>query len=254
MVVDLLRPGPFALALGVIARGVLALLVCDLALFSQPVPAWIPAPAIAAVVFGEVLVTAGIGLFIPRIRNACASILSLWALIWVVARIIDALRHAAHIVAWESLAEASALFVGVFLLGTGWSDRAVRIARALFGASCVVFGIAHFAYAEFTADMIPHWLPAHLGLVYATGACHAAAGIAILIRRYDRLAATLEACMLGLFVAIVHVPSLWMAPAPRWAPSAPEQWTELLIALTLAGAAGTVADSLATRADRSRNR
>jgi len=110
-----------------------------------------------------------------------------------------------------------------------------------------VFGIAHFAYADFTAEMVPRWLPAHRELVYLTGACHAAAGLAILVRRLDRLAATLEACMLGLFVAILHVPSLWMSPAPSWGATAPERWGELLISLSVAGAAGTVAESLRRR-------
>jgi hypothetical protein len=44
-------------------------------------------------------------------------------------------------------------------------------------SSCVVFGLSHFAFAAFTADMIPQWLPERLWLAYLTGAGHVAAGV-----------------------------------------------------------------------------
>jgi uncharacterized membrane protein len=245
------RPGPSALALAIIGRGVLALLVRDFALFWQPVPAWIPGPSNLAVILGTVLVAGGIGLFFPRFRKQSAWALAIYALVFVLVRGSVAIQHPAEVVSWESLSEAIALFAGVFLIAPS-ANRSQRIARALFGACCVVFGVSHFAYAEFTAGMVPSWLPARVAFVYATGVAHAAAGVAILIRRWDRLAAMLEACMLGLFVAVVHVPSLWMSPAPKWAATAPEQWMELLIALSVAGAAATVAESIGSAHGRSR--
>ena len=45
----------------------------------------------------------------------------------------------------------------------------------------VVFGLSHFAYADFTASMIPAWMPARLILAYVTGAAHLAAGAALLL-------------------------------------------------------------------------
>jgi uncharacterized membrane protein len=258
---SLRRPGPLALALAIIGLGVLALVTRDLALFWEPVPAWVPGPTILALVCGVVLVSAGAGLFFARTRKPCAWALVLFELVWVVVRSVEVLRRPGRVVGWESLAEALAPCIGVFLLAVGSSRAAGEgasrrgadgallgfLARALFGTCCVVFGIAHFAYAELTAGMVPHWLPARPALAYLTGAAHAAAGLAILVRRWDRLAATLEASMLGLFVLIVHLPSLWTTPAPKWAPTATQQWSELLIALSVAGAAGTVAESLRKR-------
>jgi uncharacterized membrane protein len=256
---SLRRPGPLALALATIGLGVLALMVRDLELFWQPVPTWVRAPAVKAIVSGVILVSAGAGLFFSRTREVCAFCLTLFELIWVAARSTEVLHRPARVVGWESLCEVLARFLGFFLLTVGFSRAAgqgkrrlgseatLLGARALFGACCVVFGLSHFAYAEFTAEMVPHWLPARLSLVYLTGAAHAAAGLAILTRRWDRLAATLEASMLGLFVVILHLPSLWMTPAPKWAPTAREQWSELLIALSVAGVAGTVAESLRSR-------
>lgn len=121
----------------------------------------------------------------------------------------------------------------------------MRIAEVLLGASCVAFGLSHFAYADFTAGMIPHWLPARTGLAYFTGACHIAAGLALVTTVLARLAATLEALMLGAFVVLVHVPSF--VSAPEWAPSRQMQGTELGLALLIAGCAGVVATSLRNR-------
>jgi uncharacterized membrane protein len=253
---SLRRPGPLALALAIIGRGVLTLVTKDFAEFWQPIPSWLQGPTFLAVAGGALLAMVGVGLFYPRIRTACAWGLAVYALIWAIARSTEVFVHPARVVSWESFCEALSLFLGLFILAAGFarasgrgsspltSESALRRARALFGACLVVFGIAHFAYAEFSAEMVPEWLPAHTALVYLTGVAHAAAGLAILTRRFDRLGATLEASMLGLFIAIVHLPSLWMTPAPKWAATAPEQWNELLIALAVAGAAGTVAESL----------
>jgi uncharacterized membrane protein len=256
---DVRRPGLLALAFATIGTGVLALGVRDFGLFWRPVPAWIPQPTLATVALGALLVSAGIGLVFARSRKVCASCLALYELVWVVARSTHVLHRPAVVVNWESLCEALAQLLGFFLLAIEssraaepgqvrrGSDAALLGARAAFGACCVVFGVSHFAYAEFTAQMVPRGLPAPVVLAYLTGAAHAAAGIAILVRRLDRLAATLEAAMLGLFVVLVHLPSLWMTPPPSWAPTAPERWSELLIALSVAGAAGTVAESLRSR-------
>ena len=121
------------------------------------------------------------------------------------------------------------------------------IARRLFGVACIVFGLSHFVYADFTADMIPHWLPLRPGLAYATGAGHLAAGLAILFDIRPRLAATLEALMMSSFVLLVHVPSLLQMPPPGWAPTLRVQLTALFWASALAGSAWIVARSLRDR-------
>src|SRR5580704_12196804 len=102
------RPGPLALALATFGLGVLALVVRDLALFWEPVPAWIPRPAILAVVSGVILTSAGAGLFFARTRRVCAWALTLFELVWVVARSAAVIRHPALVVGWETMAEALA--------------------------------------------------------------------------------------------------------------------------------------------------
>jgi uncharacterized membrane protein len=123
-------------------------------------------------------------------------------------------------------------------------DRALHLARVLFGAACMAYGAAHFAYATFTATMVPAWLPGRTGIAYLTGACHAAAGFGILIGVLPRLAATLEGIMLSLFGVLVWLPSFFAQPEPEWAPSKQIQWSETFLTFLLAASAWIVAASL----------
>ena len=38
-------------------------------------------------------------------------------------------------------------------------QRRVRAGRLMFGLCLLVFGAAHFAYAKYTASLVPAWLP-----------------------------------------------------------------------------------------------
>jgi uncharacterized membrane protein YphA (DoxX/SURF4 family) len=109
----------------------------------------------------------------------------------------------------------------------------------LFGVACVIFGLSHFAYAQFTASMIPTWLPRRLELAYLTGAIHALTGLALLIGRWRRWAAGIEAAMMTSFVFLVHAPRVFAHPTDR------TELTLLFVAITLSSAAWSVAASRA---------
>jgi uncharacterized membrane protein len=117
-------------------------------------------------------------------------------------------------------------------------------ARILFGAACLVFGVSHFLYADFTAQMVPAFLPFHLPLAYITGAGHFAAGLALISGVLSRLAAVCEAAMMSLFVVLVHIP---MVVAPIPADMTQLFWTMLCVACALSGAAWLLAASLKDR-------
>ncbi|WP_457311411.1 DoxX family membrane protein [Sphingomonas sp. UYAg733] len=70
--------------------------------------------------------------------------------------------------------------------------------RYLFGVCPLIFGLSHFTYADFTAAMVPGWLPGPLVRAYATGIGHVAAGVGILSGIRSRLAATVLAAMCGM--------------------------------------------------------
>jgi len=161
--------------------------------------------------------------------------------------------------AWYPFCEALTPLVGAWILyamlrrqSRGWrtpiaGDGAVRAAQVLFALTCVFYGWSHFVYADYTAGMVPTWLPGRLAFAYFTGLGHIAAGLAIIVGILARLAATLEAIMMSLFGLLVWVPSFFAQPRPKWAMPPEHQWSELTVNLVLAASAWIVAISFGNR-------
>jgi uncharacterized membrane protein YphA (DoxX/SURF4 family) len=140
------------------------------------------------------------------------------------------------------LAETLSLAAGGACLFVSLSERPnprLRLAaRLIYGLCPLVFGLSHFAYADFTARMVPGWIPYPLFWAYATGVGHLAAGLAILFGVVPRLATALLAAMMGSFVVLLHIPRVVGAPGSHL------EWTMTAIALSLTGAAWAVRQSL----------
>jgi uncharacterized membrane protein YphA (DoxX/SURF4 family) len=124
---------------------------------------------------------------------------------------------------------------------------ALRTAHVLFGFTWVFYGWSHFFYADYTAQLVPSWLPGRLALAYLTGIGHAAAGLAVIFGILPRLAAALEAVMMSLFGLLVWVPSFFAQPRPKWATPPEHQWSELVVNIMLAASALILAISLGNR-------
>jgi len=246
--VRVLNPGQVLLAIGMMGLGMLSLVFHDFALQWQPVPEWVGMRAPLAVMSGVVLLAGGFALLIPPVARTAALILTLYLLTWVVLLQVPAgLAKPAEVASWLGFAEDLAMMCGLWTVlakategrevGFITSPGGAAVARILFGIACLEFGLSHFAYAGFTSQMIPAWLPQRLPLAYLTGACHCAAGFALLFGILPRLAATLEAAMMGLFVLLVHVPMVFGPPTQL-------AWTMLFVALSLTGSAAAIAWSL----------
>jgi uncharacterized membrane protein YphA (DoxX/SURF4 family) len=194
-------------------------------------------------------------------RMALASVLALGAYHAVGAAISvpQILSKPLSIDAWYPFCEALTTLVGAWILyamlrrqlrGSGIpiaSDGAVRAATVLFGLTCVFYGWSHFVYADYTASMVPAWLPGRVAFAYFTGLAHVAAGLAITVGLLPRLAATLEAIMMSLFGLLVWAPSFFAQPRPKWATPPEHQWSEFVVTLVLAAAAWIVAISFENR-------
>lgn len=112
-----------------------------------------------------------------------------------------------------------------------------------FGLCLIPTALSHFIYVALTTPLIPAWLPFHSGLAPFTGACHFAAGSALVFGVLPRLAAGLEAAMLGIFTVLVWVPRVIAKPALGG------NWTELWISWALMAAAALVALHLAPESE-----
>jgi uncharacterized membrane protein len=229
---------PMAVALA--ALGALSLASGDFAFQWQPVPPDAPARGALAMGAGALEVAAAVLLVPARLRAVGAWLAAAILLGWTVLHGPSVVQRPASIADWLGVAETAAMASAATMFAATWADLAAaatirRVGFAVFGLSAIVFGLAHFAYADFTASMIPAWLPQRLGLAYLTGAAHALAGVAIAVGPLRRLAAALESLMMALFVVLVHIPRVMASPGSRM------EWTMLFVALLLSGSAAMVA-------------
>ena len=74
----------------------------------------------------------------------------------------------------------------------------------------VVYGILHFVYADFVANLVPAWMPWHFFWTYFVATALFAASAAVVTRRLDYLAATLLGVMILLFVLMIHTSLLFV--------------------------------------------
>jgi uncharacterized membrane protein YphA (DoxX/SURF4 family) len=249
-----------------ISRGLLAIALASVAILTlcygdfvpmgQAFPDWITWRQTWLYGSALLILITSAGLCFSRTALPSALVICAYQAVWAVVCALPILSKPLGVGAWYGFCEALAPLVGAWILyamlrwQSGGSQmpiagaRAVRAAQFVFGLSCVFYGWSHFAYADYTAGMVPGWLPGRLGLAYITGLCHIAAGVGIVIGVLPRLAATLEAIMMSLFGLLVWVPSFFAQPRPDWATPPQNQWSELVVNLVLAAAAWIVAMSI----------
>jgi len=252
-----LSRGLFAIALA--SAAILSLSHGDFAAIVQAFPAWIAWQQIWIYGSALLVLAASAGLCFSRTALPSALTICAYQTVRAVTCVLAVLAKPLSVGAWYGFCEALAPLVGAWILyamlrwPSGGSrmpiagERAVRTAQVLFGLTCVFYGWSHFAYADYTASMVPGWLPDRLGIAYFTGLGHVAAGIGIVVWVLPRLAATLEAIMMSLFGLLVWVPSFFARPPPAWATPPRYQWSELVVTLLLAASAWIVASSLRNR-------
>ena len=229
-------------ALGAILLGAVGLFFHDFALQWQPVPAGIPWRTPLAYLSGLLLIVGGAAILTGKgkAERAGALLLAAFYGLWVVAlHLPNAIAGWKHIGAWNGPAEFTFMTMGgvaLFAPSAGaLRGTLLQVARILAGASAIVFGCAHFNYIDFTATMVPAWIPPNQTFwAWLTGAGHLAAGIALVLGQQARLAATLEAAMMASFVILLHLPRVIAAP------HAHAEWVMLGVSTGLTGAAWLV--------------
>jgi len=217
----------------------------------KPVPTWVPAREPLAYLCAFISLACGIGLLWQRTAAVGARVLFVSLMVWLlVLRVPNFFFETPLVlVAWTfgstgvMVAAAWVLYVWFAgdrdrpRLGHFADDTGVRIARALYGVSLVPFGLAHFMYLDATTVLIPGWLPWHTAWAYFTGAAFIAAGLAVAVGVFARLAAALSTLQMGLFSLIVWVPRVLAGPLNDF------QWGEFVVTCALTAGAWVVADS-----------
>jgi uncharacterized membrane protein len=211
----------------------------------------VPAGEALAYVCALVSLASGVGLLWKRTAASAARVLLGYLLAWALLfRVPVILRAPAEFLPWDGGAETAVMVAGAWALfarlatdrdrrfvGFAAGERGVRIARVLNGLAMIAFGLAHFAYLEHTAELVPRWLPAQLFWAKCTGWTFLAAGAGMLFGMRARLAAALATLQIGLFTLLVWVPIL--AAGSKDA----SQWMEFATSAALTAGAWVVAES-----------
>ena len=228
---------PFGL--GAILLGAAGIWFHDFAMQWQPVPAGFPLRMQFAIVTGLLLILGGGETLSGRWAHGGAALLAgiyaLWVLILHVPLIA---MKPADLGTWNGVAEIVLMISGAIALYAGVRGMRGRVANAVCIASglcALVFGATHFKYVQFTATMVPAWIPPNqIFWAYLTGAGHVVAGLSLLSGFRAHWGATLLAVMMGAFVILVHIPRVYAAPGEQL------EWIMLGVALSLSGAAWLV--------------
>lgn len=233
-----------------IALGIQGLIKGDFTAVWQPVPNGVPAREGLVYLCASISFASGIGLLWRPTAALAARVLLVSLVFWFLLWRVRSLFLVTLVEGSWSCGETMAMMAGAWVLfaafaterdrqrlGFATGDKGVRVARVLYGLALIPFGYAHFAYIQHTADMVPGWLPWHLGWAYFTGATFIAASAAILFGVFARLAAALSALQMGLFGLLVWAPIVAAGPVNAF------QQGEVATTLALTAAGWVVSDS-----------
>src|SRR5690242_14593157 len=179
----------------------------------DPIPKSVPA---LAYLCAFVSLVSGMGLLWKRTAAPAARVLLAHLLLWLLLLRLPGIFLSLTVDFWWAACKIAVMLAAAWVLyvwfavdwdrqrlGFATGDKGLRIARVLYGLALIPFGLAHFLYLKNTASLVPGWLPWPGFWAYFTGCAFIAAGAAVVINVYARLAAALSALEIGMFTLLV---------------------------------------------------
>jgi uncharacterized membrane protein YphA (DoxX/SURF4 family) len=221
----------YVLGLAAIATGIFDIVWRGFESAHQPIQAFgdnVPGRQIFAYVIAALLVAGGAAILRRQTARpgsvALAIVYAIFAIFWL-PRFFTAPRVVGYSaglfigilggVCEDLIVVAAALLIYAYASPAAGSkfERVTGLARWVFGLSAIDFGLAQLTGIAATAAMVPKWIPAGQDFwAILTGIAFILAGIAILTRLLDVLAARLLALMLLVFSALALAPIIVAYP------------------------------------------
>ena len=192
------------------------------------VPAWMPARLFWVYFVGLALLAAALSIVLMRYVRWSASLLALMFFLFVVMiHVPNVAANPGGRILWAVALRDLAFGGGALALAAAqtkeWrrhgSNRPIAIGRLLIAIPVLFFAVEHFLHPEFVpgvplAKLTPAWFPLRLSWGYVTGAVLAVAGLALLLNKQSRTAATLLGLVVTLLVLFLYLPILAAAQPP----------------------------------------
>lgn len=234
------QPSRVFFAACLIALGITGLVNGDFALVWQHVPAHVPGRTILAYICAVIEVAFGIGLLWPRTLAWTCRLLFPYMVVWLaLLQIPFVIRAPLDAGAWGSVGEIAIITAGAwYLFATHAGNAGAHAARWLLIVALPMIGVEVIVDAVKAGDKIMQpWLqvlPDPMAWACFTGVCSIATALALLFGVWPRLAATLEAFMLGLIAVAYWAPALHTGRTAT---------TAFIISFLIAAGVWVVADS-----------
>ncbi len=184
-------------------------------------------------------IAGGVAIQWPRTARAGALALAVFNLLIVLLWLPHYLQKPRAFDYVPAISEQFSLLCGALIV---YGGKFTRIGYYGFGICVIFFALAQVAYLNYTASLVPTWIPP--GQIFWTNATtlfFALAAIALLTGRFALLASRLLTAMVIGFGILVWVPACVTHPQKL------SNWTEIATNFGIAGAAWIIADYLATR-------
>lgn len=248
------QPGLSLFAVGLLALGVIALVVGDFAMVWQPVPDSLPGRHALALATGALMILLAFGLSMRATRAWAVRILLPYLVLWAALKIPAVVAAPKMEAVYLGLGELTLLLSGGWTLFASFAalapgsalefltgERGLKMARILFALSIIPIGLSHVVYADITAGFVPQWLPYRVGWAYLTGAGQIASGLGVLFGVLPQIAAWAEAGQITLYTLLVWGP---MAVRGFHAKDSRMSWTGFFISWIFGAAAWLVAQNV----------